>query len=302
MAQLSDEEREAIRREMGGGASQATPKEAGASGEQGSQGAPQVFETNEFSSIHHVIGVISGKGGVGKSMVSAALACELSRAGHSVAILDCDITGPSIPKMFGLSGSLLTAVGNLIMPAKTAGGIQIVSTNLMLSDEREPVIWRGPILAGAIQQFYTETAWGDVDFLICDMPPGTGDVPLTAMQSLPLEGVVCITSPQDLVQVVVGKSVRMAQMMDVPVLGLVENMSYVVCPDCGRKIELFGKSHLEETAERYQLPVLGRLPIDPAIAEAADAGTFERDLPEGLLPDAVALVEALPDLLAGQEG
>ena len=302
MAQLSDEEREAIRREMAGGAADGGQDGSETSAAEDAQAAgPEIFQTNELSTIHHVIGVISGKGGVGKSMVSATLACELARAGHSVGILDCDITGPSIPKMFGLSGALLTAIGNYIMPAKSEGGIEIVSTNLMLADEREPVIWRGPILAGALQQFYSETAWGEIDYLVCDMPPGTGDVPLTAMQSLPLEGVVCVTSPQDLVQVVVGKSVRMAQMMNVPVLGLVENMSYVVCPDCGRKIELFGESHLEETAERYRLPVLGRIPIDPELAKAADAGTFERDLPQGMLPEAVALIESLPDLIPDEE-
>ncbi|MCH4053566.1 MAG: Mrp/NBP35 family ATP-binding protein [Atopobiaceae bacterium] len=299
MAQLSDEEREVIRQEMSGGAQAGAGAEGAGEGqaapEQGT--GPDLFEMNPLSQVHHMVGVVSGKGGVGKSMVTGVIAVELARAGHTVAMLDADITGPSIPTMFGLGGSYLTALGDNIMPARTKGGIQVVSTNLMLTDEREPVIWRGPVLAGALKQFYSDTAWGDVDYLVCDMPPGTGDVPLTVMQSMPIEGVVCVTSPQELVQVVVGKSVRMAQMMQVPVLGIVENMSYVTCPDCGRKIYPFGDSHLEETARRYGLPVLGRMPMDPALAAAADAGRIEEDLPENMLPDVIAMIEDLPDLL-----
>ena len=284
MAQLTDEERERIQQEMAEGAQQ--------------QEGPQMFETSDLAEIHRVIGVVSGKGGVGKSMVSGMLAVELARAGHSVGILDADVTGPSIPKMFGLSNTLLSALDDNIVPATTAGGIKVVSTNLMLRHEDDPVVWRGPVIAGAIQQFWGQTAWGNLDYLICDMPPGTSDVALTIFQSVPVEGLVVVTSPQDLVQVVVGKALNMAAMMEVPVLGLVENMSYATCPDCGRRIEVFGPSHIEETAAHFHLPVLGRLPIDPALAAAADSGRIEQDLPQGMLPDAVSLAESLPDMLA----
>jgi Mrp family chromosome partitioning ATPase len=253
------------------------------------------FEGNPLSEVGHVIGVVSGKGGVGKSLVCGMLATELMRSGASVGILDADITGPSIPRMFGMGGRHVTTVGNLLLPEVSDAGIKVMSANLLLANEDDPVIWRGPILAGAIQQFWSQTSWGKIDYLLVDMPPGTGDVALTVFQSLPVEGVVIVTSPQDLVSMIVGKAVNMAEKMDVPVLGLVENMSYVSCPSCGERIEVFGPSHLAETAEAYGLDVLGQLPMDPRIAGMCDAGTLERDLPAGMLDDAVALIRDLPD-------
>lgn len=253
------------------------------------------FDLDAGSHVRHVIGVVSGKGGVGKSAVTGILACEFARAGAKVAILDCDVTGPSIPKMFGLTENI-RAMGNLLLPAETSLGIKVMSTNLVLEHEDDPVLWRGPVLNGAIRQFWAETDWGDVDYLFCDMPPGTGDVALTVFQQLPIEGLVIVTSPQDLVKMVVGKAVNMAEMMHVPVLGLVENLSYIVCPHCGERIEPYGPSHLEETARAYDLDVLGRLPIDPAFAAACDAGTIERDLPQGLLPDAVRVIREVSEI------
>ncbi|MDY2788789.1 MAG: Mrp/NBP35 family ATP-binding protein [Atopobium sp.] len=262
----------------------------------GSNGKPSdTYAQNDLSHVKHVIGVVSGKGGVGKSMVTGILAINLMRAGYRVGILDADITGPSIPKMFGMSGKHATGIGNLLLPNVSKNAIKIMSANLVLKHESDPVIWRGPVLAGAIRQFWSETSWGSVDYLLVDMPPGTGDVALTVFKSLPCEGVIIVSSPQDLARMIVGKAVRMAQMMNIPVLGLIENMSYVTCPDCGKKIELFGKSHVDETATEYHIPVLGRLPIDPAIAAAVDAGTFEDVLPEGLLPDAIELLTKMPD-------
>jgi len=255
--------------------------------------APQMFDGNELSTIHHVIGIVSGKGGVGKSLVCGMLACELSRAGKRVGILDADVTGPSIPKMFGVTSAELRTLGNIILPPITEGGIKLMSTNLILEHEDDPVIWRGPVIAGAIRQFWTDVSWGEIDYLLVDMPPGTGDVPLTVFQSLPVDGVVVVSSPQDLVQMVVGKAVKMAQMMEVPVLGLVENMSYVQCPDCGRKIEAFGPSKLEETAATYGIAALDQLPVDHTIAAACDSGNAETSLPAGALTKAVAAVCAL---------
>ena len=243
------------------------------------------------SSVKHVIGVVSGKGGVGKSLVTGILATELARAGRRVGILDADITGPSIPKMFGLSGEHALAQDNLLLPATSITGIEIMSTNLVLENETDPVLWRGPMLSGVLRQFWGQTNWGQLDYLLVDMPPGTGDVALTVFQSLPIEGVVIVTSPQDLVQVIVSKAVNMASMMDVPVIGLVENMSYLACPHCGERIEPYGPSHLDEIARQFDLDVLGRLPIDPAIAKACDEGTVDTALPEGLLPKAIELVE-----------
>jgi Mrp family chromosome partitioning ATPase len=262
--------------------------------ERDDQGVP-TFDANALSSVHHVIGVVSGKGGVGKSLVAGTLAVELARAGKRVGVLDADITGPSIPRMFGMGGAHATALGNLFLPESTKGGIKVMSANLLLEHEDDPVIWRGPILAGAIKQFWSQTDWGTIDYLLCDMPPGTGDVALTVFQSLPVDGIVIVTSPQDLVSMIVGKAVNMAEKMGVPVLGLVENMSYVTCPDCGARIEVFGESHLAETAEGYGLDVLGRMPIDPALAQMCDAGTIEADLPTDLLPDAVATILDLPE-------
>lgn len=252
------------------------------------------FDLNPKSRVKHLIGVISGKGGVGKSAVTGILACEFARAGAKVAILDCDVTGPSIPKMFGITENA-RAYDNLLIPATTGLGIKVMSTNLVLEHPDDPVIWRGPVLNGAIRQFWAETEWGDIDYMFCDMPPGTGDVALTVFQSLPVEGVVIVTSPQDLVKMVVGKAVNMAELMRVPVLGLVENMSYIVCPHCGERIEPYGPSHLEETAAHYDLDVLGRLPIDPSFAASCDAGTIEQDLPAGLLPDAVRVIREVAE-------
>lgn len=253
---------------------------------------PELYQVNDQSSIKHVIGVISGKGGVGKSLVTGILATELARKGHKVGILDADITGPSIPKTFGLSGLHVFGQGDKIIPAQSKGGIKIMSTNLILENENDPVLWRGPMLMGALKQFYEDTLWGDIDYLLVDMPPGTGDVALTVFQSLPIEGVVIVSSPQDLVQVIVGKAVKMAAMMNVPVLGVVENMSYMECPECGHKLEPFGPSHLQEIVDEFKVADLGRIPIDPKVAASCDAGTFESELPEGLIPEAVSAVEA----------
>lgn len=248
------------------------------------QAGPQVEPLAEGSSIKHVIGVVSGKGGVGKSLVTGILATELARRGAKVGILDADVTGPSIPKMFGLAGAHAYAQDNLLVPQESRGGIKIMSANLVLEHETDPVLWRGPVVAGAIKQFWGQTAWGELDFLLVDMPPGTSDVALTVFQSLPVEGVVIVSSPQDLVQMVVGKAMNMANMMGVPVLGLVENMAYVTCPDCGKKIYPYGPSRLEETAKAFGLVELGQLGIDPALAEACDRGDFEEALPKGTLP------------------
>ena len=276
---MDDEERDQIRREADAAFGKREPQ------------GPEVFEMEPNSSVKHVIGVVSGKGGVGKSLVTGILATELARAGRRVGILDADITGPSIPKMFGLSGEHAFAQDNLLLPATSITGIEIMSTNLVLENETDPVLWRGPMLSGVLRQFWGHTNWGQLDYLLVDMPPGTGDVALTVFQSLPIEGVVIVTSPQDLVQVIVSKAVNMASMMDVPVIGLVENMSYLACPHCGERIEPYGPSHLDEIARQFDLDVLGRLPIDPAIAKACDEGTVDTALPEGLLPKAIELVE-----------
>ena len=229
---------------------------------------------NENSSVKKVIGVVSGKGGVGKSMVTSLLAVLMARKGFHTAILDADITGPSIPKAFGLHGRL-SGYDGLMLPMVSHGGTKIVSANLLLETEDTPVIWRGPVIAGAVKQFWTDTVWEDVDFMFVDMPPGTGDVPLTVFQSIPLDGIVIVTSPQELVSLVVSKAVNMAKKMDIPILGLVENMSYLECPDCGKKISVFGESHIEETAAEYEIPVLAKIPIDPSIASKVDEGLVE---------------------------
>lgn len=260
--------------------------------EAGGKTAPQEFEENTLSEVKHVIAILSGKGGVGKSLVCGGIATQLKRAGHKVGILDADITGPSIPKMFGLADDMVTADGNNMVPCETANGMKVMSTNLLLEHNDDPVLWRGPILAGALQQFWGQTNWGNLDFLLVDMPPGTGDVALTVFQSLPIEGVIIVSSPQDLVQMVVGKAVKMASMMEVPCLGLVENMAYLTCPHCGEKIEPYGPSRAEETAKRYDLDFLGQLPIDPSFAQMCDAGRMEQDLPDGLIPDAIAAIVA----------
>lgn len=230
-------------------------------------------EMNAASNVKHVIGIVSGKGGVGKSFVTASLAVQMAKAGYSVGILDADITGPSIPKMFGVHGKVI-GDENGMYPAETKEGIKIMSVNLLMDDEEAPVVWRGPVIAGAVKQFWSETVWGDVDYLFVDMPPGTGDVPLTVFQSLPVNGIVVVTSPQELVQMIVKKAFNMANMMHIPVLGLVENFSYLKCPDCGREISLFGKSHIDEAAKEMGTKVLGKLPLDPSYAETADEGKF----------------------------
>lgn len=259
----------------------------------GGQTAPQQFEENNLSEVKRVIAVLSGKGGVGKSLVTGSLAIELARRGNKVGILDADITGPSIPKMLGMSGRHASGIGNLLLPEVSENGIKVMSSNLLLANETDPVLWRGPVIAGAIRQFWSDTSWGPLDYLLVDMPPGTGDVALTVFQSLPVDGIVVVTSPQDLVSMIVAKAVNMADKMDVPVLGIVENMSYIACPDCGKKIEVFGPSKLDEVADGYGVKILGRLPIDPALARACDAGALEEALPADFLPDAVGACEAV---------
>ena len=255
----------------------------------GAQPQSLIASPHEGSSIKKVIGVVSGKGGVGKSMVTDLLAVAFSRKGYHCAIMDADITGPSIPKAFGLTQKA-EGTQDTIYPVKTKTGIDVMSINLLLENETDPVIWRGPVIAGAVKQFWTDVLWEDVDYMFVDMPPGTGDVPLTVFQSLPLDGIVVVTTPQDLVSMIVGKAVKMAEMMDVPVLGIVENMSYVECPDCGKKISVFGESHLDEVAKEYGIPVLAQIPIRPAIAKAVDEGTVEY-VEADFLDDAVKAVK-----------
>ena len=230
-------------------------------------------DMNQYSSVKKVIGVVSGKGGVGKSFVTASLAAQMRRKGYSVGILDADITGPSIPKMFGVHGP---AVGNDMgmYPIEAEDGTKIMSINLLMDDEEAPVVWRGPVIAGTVKQFWSDVVWGDLDYLFVDMPPGTGDVPLTVFQSLPVDGVVIVTSPQDLVQMIVEKAYNMAKKMNIPVLGLVENYSYLECPDCGKKISVFGESHIDEIAEKLGVEVLGKMPIDPKLAEIVEQEKF----------------------------
>lgn len=230
-------------------------------------------EMNVYSDIKHVIGVVSGKGGVGKSFVTASLANQMAQKGFRVGILDADITGPSIPKMYGLHGPA-QADDQGIYPMIAQNDIKVMSVNLLLPQEDEPVIWRGPILANMVKQFWTDVVWGELDYLFVDMPPGTGDVPLTVFQSFPVEGIVIVSSPQDLVKMIVKKAYKMAQMMKIKVLGVVENYSYVVCPDCGKEMKIFGESHIDEIAAELGMDVLGKMPINPLYAEAADKGAF----------------------------
>ena len=228
---------------------------------------------NAHSSIKHVIGVVSGKGGVGKSFVTASMAAAMRKKGYEVGIMDADITGPSIPKMYGIHGKAV-GDGKEILPAVAEDGTRIMSVNLLVDTEETPVVWRGPVVAGVVKQFWSDVVWGDIDYLFVDMPPGTGDVPLTVFQSLPVEGIIIVTSPQELVQMIVKKAYNMAGMMNVPVLGIVEKYSYLKCPDCGKEISLFGESHIDEIAADLDLSVLGKLPLDPVYAKAADAGQF----------------------------
>ncbi|MBR3503305.1 MAG: Mrp/NBP35 family ATP-binding protein [Clostridia bacterium] len=241
-----------------------------------SRNQPESFlaPANEHSHVKKVIGVVSGKGGVGKSLVTSLLAVAMRRKGYDTAVLDADVTGPSIPRMFGLRTS---AFGDErgILPVETTNGIKTISVNLLMEDETDPVVWRGPVIAGTVKQFWTDVVWGDVDFMFVDMPPGTGDVPLTVFQSLPVDGIIIVASPQELVGMIVSKAVKMAQMMNIPVLALVENMSYIKCPDCGRKISVFGESHADEIAGRFSIPFVARIPIDPELAALCDAGRIE---------------------------
>ena len=236
---------------------------------------------NPKSTVKKVIAVVSGKGGVGKSTVTSMLAVSMARQGYKVGVLDADITGPSAPTAFGVK-ECQGATADGLYPALSRGGIQVMSINLLLDDPASPVVWRGPVIAGAVKQFWTDVIWEDVDYMFVDMPPGTGDVPLTVFQSLPVDGIVIVTSPQDLVSMIVSKAVKMANMMHIPVLGFVENYSYLECPDCGKKIEVFGKSKLDAVAAEFGLPVLARLPIDPHVAECYDSGLMETVNTEGV--------------------
>lgn len=258
-----------------------------------SRGTPQDFRAplNELSSVNKVIAVVSGKGGVGKSLVTSMLAVQMNRRGKKTAILDADVTGPSIPKIFGATER---AMGNELglFPVTTKTGIDLMSVNLLLEDLEAPVVWRGPVIAGTVKQFWSDVIWKDVDYMFVDMPPGTGDVPLTVFQSIPLDGIVIVTSPQELASLIVSKAVNMAKMMNIPIIGIVENMSYFKCPDCGKEVKLFGESHVDEVAAKFGIPVLAKLPINPEIAINCDKGLAELvECPE--INGAVDAVEAL---------
>ena len=246
-------------------------------------------QLNPHASVKKVIAVVSGKGGVGKSTVTSMLAVSMARKGYRVGVLDADITGPSVPTAFGVT-ECQGANEDGLYPALSRGGIQVMSINLLLDNPADPVVWRGPVIAGAVKQFWTDVIWEDVDYLFVDMPPGTGDVPLTVFQSLPVDGIVIVTSPQDLVSMIVSKAVKMANMMHIPVLGFVENYAYLRCPDCGKKINVFGDSKLDQVATDFNLPVLARLPIDPAVAESFDNGLMET-VNTDALAEAVAAIE-----------
>ncbi len=248
--------------------------------------APQ----NEFSNIKRVIGVVSGKGGVGKSLVTGGLAVSMQRAGYETAVLDADITGPSIPKMFGVNARAMQDERG-ILPTESNNGIKLMSVNLLLEDTESPVVWRGPVIAGAVKQFWSDVAWGNVDYMFVDCPPGTGDVPLTVFQSLPLDGIVIVTSPQDLVSLIVKKAYNMAKMMNIPVLGIVENMSYVKCPDCGKEFHIFGSGKTETVADELDLPLLARIPIDTDMAALVDNGMFDR-IDNNYFTDAARYIDA----------
>ncbi len=239
-----------------------------------SQPQDMIEKTNDFNDIKKVIAVVSGKGGVGKSMVTSLMAVTMKRLGYKTSILDADVTGPSIPKAFGITEK--ASANDLgIFPVRTKTDIGTMSVNNLLENDTDPVIWRGPVIAGAVKQFWTDVLWGEVDYLFVDMPPGTGDVPLTVFQSLPVDSIIVVTSPQELVSMIVAKAVKMAEMMDIPVLGIVENMSYFKCPDCGKEIKIFGDSNIDKIAEEHDLEVLGRLPINPQLASLCDQGMIE---------------------------
>lgn len=244
-----------------------------------------LVQPNEFSKIKKIIGVVSGKGGVGKSLVTSMLALEARRQGFSAAILDADITGPSIPKAFGLKENA-RCDDKCLYPVETRTGIKVMSINLLLEDQTQPVIWRGPVIAGTVKQFYTDVAWGDVDYMFVDMPPGTGDVPLTVFQSLPIDGIVIVTSPQELVSMIVAKAANMAKKMNIPLLGIVENLSYFECPDCHKRYNIFGESHVDEVAKEFGIPKVAKIPIDAKLSSSVDNGAielFETDYLNGLL-------------------
>jgi Mrp family chromosome partitioning ATPase len=263
-----------------------------------SERQPESFlkSLNPYSSVKKVIAVVSGKGGVGKSLVTSLLASEMQRRGHRCAVLDADITGPSIPKSFGITEHA-TGTEEFLIPVTTKTGLQVMSINLILENETEPVVWRGPVIAGAVTQFWTDVLWSDVDYMFVDMPPGTGDVPLTVFQSLPVDGIIVVTTPQDLVGMIVAKAVKMAGMLNIPVLGIVENMSYFDCPDCGRRHEIFGASQVDAVARKFGVPHTARLPVDPAITAKVDAGKVEEV--DGSLVS--AMVDSLEQELPLQE-
>ncbi|MCH4184250.1 MAG: Mrp/NBP35 family ATP-binding protein [Eggerthellaceae bacterium] len=269
---------------------------AGCEDRSGAQASP-LLEPNSRSKIHHVIGVVSGKGGVGKSLVTSLLASEAHKRGKRVAILDADVTGPSIPKAFGLKDPL-TADKDGIIPAETESGIKVISTNLMLPKDDMPVAWRGPVVSNAIQQFFNEVNWGDIDYMFVDMPPGTSDVLLTVFQCLPIDGIVTVSAPQELVAMIVGKAVHLANEMKIDVLGLVENMAYYTCPDCGKKQYIFGKPQGKEVADRYDIPAYATLPIDPQFAHLSDEGKIESYDANGALDVIIDRIAAIPERAA----
>lgn len=250
---------------------------------------PEIARPHEGSHIKKVIAVVSGKGGVGKSLVTSLMAVNAQRRGFKAAVLDADITGPSIPKVFGINGRA-QATENALFQCKSKGGVSVMSLNLLTDNETDPVIWRGPVIAGAVTQFWTDVIWGDVDYMFVDMPPGTGDVPLTVFQQLPIEGIIVVTSPQELVSMIVAKALNMAKLMRIPVLGIVENMSYVKCPDCGKQIKVFGESHIDEIAAENGIEVLGKIPMIPEIAALCDAGNIE-DVAQEYIPAADSIFE-----------
>lgn len=250
---------------------------------------PEIARPHEGSHIKKVIAVVSGKGGVGKSLVTSLMAVNAQRRGFKAAVLDADITGPSIPKVFGINGRA-QATEDALFPCKSKGGVSVMSLNLLTDNETDPVIWRGPVIAGAVTQFWTDVIWGDVDYMFVDMPPGTGDVPLTVFQQLPIEGIIVVTSPQELVSMIVAKALNMAKLMRIPVLGIVENMSYVKCPDCGKQIKVFGESHIDEITAENGIEVLGKIPMIPEIAALCDAGNIE-DVAQEYIPAADSIFE-----------
>ncbi len=259
---------------------------------QGAEAPDFTAQANPGSAVRRMIGVVSGKGGVGKSLVTSLLAVAASREGARVGVLDADVTGPSIPRIFGVRDEILVGEEGLL-PARTRGGIALMSVNLLLPEEETPVIWRGPVIAGTVKQFWTDVAWGELDYLFVDMPPGTGDVPLTVFQSLPVDGIVIVTTPQELVSMIVAKAAKMAEMMHIPVLGLLENMSYVVCPHCGERLSLFGESRAREAAQHLGIPLAGQLPLDPALAALCDRGEIERASTDAIAPALKKIVEKI---------